>query len=894
VTSARRDVVIVPHTHWDREWYLPFQTFRLRLVELVDDLLPLLDADPGFRHFLLDGQMAVVDDYLDVRPDAEPELRRLAEAGRLAMGPWYILMDEFLVSGETIIRDLERGLARAADFGGAMTVGYLPDMFGHIAQMPQLLAQFGFEHAAVWRGVPLAMRTSAFWWEAPDGSTVRAQYLPDGYSNGSVLPDDAKELLASFARFEATYGELAGSVEPGDGGDGPLLWMNGTDHQMPRPWLSRVVAEAAALDGAYRPRVGSLEEYLAVAPTGGLDRVRGELRSGSRANLLMGVGSNRLDVHQAGAISERAIERLAEPLSALWRPAAEWPARLLDEAWLALIRNAAHDSVCACSVDEVGDAVLHRYAEARRIAEGLADQAVAAAGREVGGDLPVVVNPSARLRAGLVQVTVAGTEPLEGTQQLAVFPAERTLTGLTRDNAVNIMSATIAAAGDVVGGEVEVDADGMMTVTLRRDPARAGTAVWHDDTRRAILALAAERPDAPAQVVVQRPAGQRVLARVEVDGFGWRRMEVDALDNGGAAPVTARGSSIDNGLVRVDVDPRDGTFAVDGRSGYGRLVDDGDAGDTYNYCPPAQDETVDRPESVRVETLESGPLRARIAIHASYRWPAGLEGGARVGARVTEVTTTLEVHAGETLVRVTTALVNASRDHRLRVWLPLPEPATTSRAECAFAIVERGLEAEGGPNEPGLPTFPSRRFVQAGGLTVLHEGLLEYELVDVDAEGAHTLALTLLRCTGVISQGPMASRPMPAGPMTPVEGPQMQGPQVMAYAIALGVDPYAAVDAAFLPFLVADPAKVRGMADAPLPLADRGSRLEVTGAEVSALRRVDGRLQLRVFNPSTAASTLAVPGRRGQLVDLRGEVVGPFAGSVDLGPWRIATLLLDD
>ena len=304
-----RDVVIVPHTHWDREWYSPFQAFRLRLVDLLDDLLPRLEADPSYGHFLLDGQMAVVDDYLAIRPGAETDLRRLAASGRLSMGPWYILMDEFLVSGETMIRDLQLGLERAAAFGGAMAVGYLPDMFGHIAQMPQLLRQFGFDQAVVWRGVPAAMDKPAFWWEAPDGSQVRAQYLPEGYGNGAALPDDAKELVAMIRRFEDTYGALAGGAD-----DGPLLWMNGTDHQVPRPWLGRVVAEANAIQDDYRLRVGSLSDYLAAAPVDGLAHVRGELRSGARANLLMGVASNRVDVHQAGAVTERALERLAEPL----------------------------------------------------------------------------------------------------------------------------------------------------------------------------------------------------------------------------------------------------------------------------------------------------------------------------------------------------------------------------------------------------------------------------------------------------------------------------------------------------------------------------------------------------------------------------------------------------
>ena len=155
VMTARR-IAIVPHTHWDREWYKSYQDFRLALVELIDTLLPLLERDASYPHFMLDGQMAVVDDYLEVRPEAEERLRALAAAGRLSMGPWYILMDEFLASGETIVRNLQMGLGRGAAFGGVMELGYLPDMFGHIAQMPQILRLAGFQHAVVWRGVPSA------------------------------------------------------------------------------------------------------------------------------------------------------------------------------------------------------------------------------------------------------------------------------------------------------------------------------------------------------------------------------------------------------------------------------------------------------------------------------------------------------------------------------------------------------------------------------------------------------------------------------------------------------------------------------------------------------------------------------------------------------------------
>ncbi len=201
-----REVAIVPHTHWDREWYEPFQVFRLRLVGLFDELLPMLDRDLSYSRFLLDGQTVVLDDYLAVRPDAAAAIARLVTSGRVSIGPWACLMDEYMVSGETMVRNLQRGMLRASELGGVMPVGYLPDMFGHVAQMPQLLRLAGLEHAVVWRGVPAAVDKTAFWWVAPDGSRVRAEYLYGSYSNGRDLPDDPEKLVAARSRLPARAG----------------------------------------------------------------------------------------------------------------------------------------------------------------------------------------------------------------------------------------------------------------------------------------------------------------------------------------------------------------------------------------------------------------------------------------------------------------------------------------------------------------------------------------------------------------------------------------------------------------------------------------------------------------------------------------------------------------
>lgn len=804
MARRRRRVAIVPHTHWDREWYAPFQTLRLRLVDLLDELLPLLERDPSYARFLLDGQLAVVDDYLEVRPEAEDRLRRLVGAGRLAVGPWYVLMDEFLVSGETIVRDLRLGLERAAALGaaGASMVGYLPDMFGHVAQMPQILRLAGMEHAVVWRGVPRAIDRTGFRWTAPDGSMVRAEYLVTGYGNGAAIPDDAKALVRRIAAHEAEIGSFLL--------DG-ILFMNGTDHQVPQPWLGRVVAEANEIQSDYELVITSPAEYLADAPTEGLPSWTGELRSGARANLLMGVGSNRVDVKQAAARTERALERRAEPLCALFLPVGQWPARLFDLAWREVIRNAAHDSVCACSSDETVAAVLHRYAEARQIADGLAERALSSVGASMAQPGVVVVNPSARPRGGLVELSVPGEGTVEGAQ---VLEARRAVLYDER--------LTAHELGGVLG---RIRGQRLDETTL-------------------------------------------VLARVEeVPGFGWTTWAPEAPR---CEPVVVDGTHLANGRVVVEVDPETGTFAVDGLAGFDRLVDGLDDGDTYNYSPPEDDDVVDAAEAVAVELVEPGPLRGQLAVRRTYRWQ---------GVPV-EVTTLLELHAAERLVRVRTRFVNPVWGHRLRAWFPLPRQAASSFAECAFAVVERGLDAEGGPSERALPTFPSRRFVQAGGLTVVHEGLLEYEVVD-DGGG---LALTLLRSTGVLSQVDAAYRPLSAGPPMPLEGPRLLGPVDVRYGVCVGddVDPYALVDDAFLPLEVV-PTDGGGRRPAS------GSALALDGAEVSAVVRRGGALEVRVYNPRPEATVVRMPGRAGWLVDLRGEVVEPFEGEFPLRPFGIAT-----
>jgi alpha-mannosidase len=399
-------LTVVPHTHWDREWYEPFEEFRRRLVPVLDEVLELAGA--GYPHFHLDGQTATVDDYLELRPEREPEVREHAASGRISVGPWLTLVDEFLVSGETIIRDLELGLARARELGAAgLSIGYLPDQFGHIGQMPQLLRAAGIETAVVWRGVPASIDRNVFCWESPDGSEVLAEYLPFGYSLGMWLADGgdpeaiARRLL-----------ETAERLEPFAARD-RLLVLAGSDHQPPDRTLPERLA-ATGLD----VRISSFAEHLAEPTRGELPAWKGELRSAARAHMLPNVVSVRIDQKQERAEVEALLERYAEPLAALV-PGFAWPELELERAWRLLILNGAHDSVCGCSVDEVARAVDRRCAEARAIATEIADAALASLADQVAGEGILRFNPSPLERDGVPGLGwLVGSEPSDEVEEV--------------------------------------------------------------------------------------------------------------------------------------------------------------------------------------------------------------------------------------------------------------------------------------------------------------------------------------------------------------------------------------------------------------------------------------------------------------------------------------------
>src|SRR5713226_4126688 len=402
--AEQLNIILVPHTHWDREWYQTFQQFRIRLVRTIDKLLDILDRDDKFSHFMLDGQTIVLDDYLEVQPEQEERLKRYIRAGRIQVGPWYLQPDEFLVSGESLIRNLQIGIQRAAEFGGGMRIGYVPDCFGHIAQLPQIFQGFGIDNAIFWRGVGAEAHKSEFYWAAPDGTQVLVVFLAGamGYSNARDMPLVPEEFVARVEFLAAPLLPMATT--------NTLLFMNGSDHLEPQDGLPEAIESANKLLAHINPeyenilthyghfehigqakhidsihvRIGTLPQYIEAiqqqierSPGISLQTLSGEMRSSQYSHLLPAVLSTRMWIKQQNTAIEHLLERWVEPLTAwAWKLGSAYPQGLVRLAWQYLLQNHPHDSICGCSIDQVHRENSVRFAQSQQISEGLLAQAL--------------------------------------------------------------------------------------------------------------------------------------------------------------------------------------------------------------------------------------------------------------------------------------------------------------------------------------------------------------------------------------------------------------------------------------------------------------------------------------------------------------------------------------
>lgn len=344
---------IISHTHWDREWYLPFETFRAELVDLIDDLLNILEQNKNFI-FHLDGYTLLLEDYLEIKPHKINLLKKYIKLGNIVTGPWYVLSDQFLSSGESTIRNLFYGIEKSKEFGSLMKVGYLPDQFGHIAQLPQILNQFKIKDAILARGIQDGK--AEHYWYGIDGSNLFTIVLTNWYNNAQRIPSNKKAINKYFESILKRQKKTTNSNE--------LILMNGCDHLFVQKDILKIISSYKSKKITIKHSnlynaIQSIKKSLA----GSEVPIRfSELRDDSEYFILASTLSSRVYLKLENYKCQAKLEKIIEPLSCYLSLIKDinYPFDQIKYAWKLLIQNHAHDSICGCSTDEV-----HREMEVR-------------------------------------------------------------------------------------------------------------------------------------------------------------------------------------------------------------------------------------------------------------------------------------------------------------------------------------------------------------------------------------------------------------------------------------------------------------------------------------------------------------------------------------------------
>ncbi|MFP8879560.1 MAG: hypothetical protein VCE43_09010 [Myxococcota bacterium] len=945
-------LVIVPHTHWDREWYRTHEQFRYKLVGLLDRVLELLESDPEFTHFTLDGQVVVLDDYLEVRPDARDRIAKLIRHGRLLIGPWYVLPDEWLVSGEALIRNIRLGVERAAAFGGAMQLGYVPDQFGHIGQLPQIFAGFGFDAAVLWRGVGADIDRSLFEWEAPDGTRLLTVYLKSGYGNASNLPLEVDALTRKLAtEIHAQRDSRLGKS---------LLLMNGSDHLEPLPGLPAALREATARLEGVSFEVATLPRFVDLArgeTTQRLQRHRGELRSGLRSPLLVGCASARIAQKRSDFINDRLLTRYLEPIAAWVESLGGDPdCSMLDYMWRVALENHPHDSICGCSIDAVHEQMETRFARVRESAEahlsrmqrelGCRVRALPARPRRAEESTSLVVwNPGAAGRSlveGEIEHDVAAgakrpalhLRDAAGTR-IAVH-AEQSRPG---EVLAEYVLPAAAIRSIIAGFPSEFMGLVVVAITWKRRSGcleidlQLGEAALSGFDAAAARSAIARILEEEAEQQVRFRARRRASVRIRfVDALPGCGLRVYRIARGKAGTDSALRAETRDGVAvianefwQITVDDRGRIELLELRTGTRipdalRIVDDGDRGDEYNFDPIVDDQPISEPWNVRVRLLPASEAEVGLELDLSLRVPREIAPdrtrrsykGVGLPVRVT-----LRLAAGLDRVDVGLTISNTARDHRTRVWFRAPFVAEVFEVESALEIAQRPIAApEPGRDRPAefpIGTVPHRSFatLERDGLamTVANRGSPEVEAVEAVEAGdpASYLALTLVRAVGWLSRGDLVMRPGHAGPGLATPGAQVPGPHQAEFSVRLHAagDPNRAADAhrfAHPPIAFVGGIDSGSMPDGSPRFIEDGSRLlscDDPSIVVSAIEPAgDGSTRFRIVNFSNRARKVNLcwngeDRAHFEALDLAGRpLLTPLQllnSPIELRPWQIAS-----
>lgn len=755
----KRKIHVVPHSHWDREWYFTTSRSKVYLMKDLGDVLDTLESDPEFKYFMVDAQGSLLDDYIKWRPQDKERITKLVKMGKLVIGPWYTQTDQLVISGESIVRNMYYGMKRCESFGKYMNVGYVPDSFGQSGNMPQIYREFGIEDTLFWRGVSDDMvEHTDFNWKGDDGSVVFTTQIPFGYYIGGKIPEDPKE---NDEFWEKECLEKAG----GRSATRHIYFPNGFDQAPIRTNLPQLIKERNEKDPENEYVISCIEDYIkdVKSEKPELEEVQGELVIAKHMRIHKSIFSSRSDLKVMNTQIQNYVTNVMEPLLTIsYNLGNEYPHEAVAEIWKLLFENSAHDSIGSCISDTANEDVYVRYKQARDIAINLVE-----------------------LHSRLIATNVKNSADMTFTL-INTLPQKREDTVIVKtyvpggkfaivDEKGNNVDYTIIQSRDLT--------DYVLSQIITIDPSRK----FYIPDHVFEVTMAIKANDVPALGYVQYS--------VDTEKDSHKEMEEKSV--------------LENEYYTIEVE-KDGSLTIVDKENnvtyknQGILVENGDDGDSFNYSPPRKDLEVFSNESESSVKISGSDVYSQAVIHFDMVVPENLEERAEGKVSVTmPVDMTVALRKGSKVIDFNVKVDNKGLSHRLCVVFDSQIVSAFNYADQQFGLIKRPnyyekemkLYMESMNNrsekktgiqelanwandqstwqEPPISIEPTQSYVSLTdgktGVAVIPQGVREYEVLD-DSK----IRLTLFRTYGFMGKENLIYRPGRASGERIIETPAAQ------------------------------------------------------------------------------------------------------------------------
>ena len=755
----KRKIHVVPHSHWDSEWYFTTSRSKVYLMKDLGDVLDTLESDPEFKYFMVDAQGSLLDDYIKWRPQDKERITKLVKMGKLVIGPWYTQTDQLVISGESIVRNMYYGMKRCESFGKYMNVGYVPDSFGQSGNMPQIYREFGIEDTLFWRGVSDDMvEHTDFNWKGDDGSVVFTTQIPFGYYIGGKIPEDPKE---NDEFWEKECLEKAG----GRSATRHIYFPNGFDQAPIRTNLPQLIKERNEKDPENEYVISCIEDYIkdVKSEKPELEEVQGELVIAKHMRIHKSIFSSRSDLKVMNTQIQNYVTNVMEPLLTIsYNLGNEYPHEAVAEIWKLLFENSAHDSIGSCISDTANEDVYVRYKQARDIAINLVE-----------------------LHSRLIATNVKNSADMTFTL-INTLPQKREDTVIVKtyvpggkfaivDEKGNNVDYTIIQSRDLT--------DYVLSQIITIDPSRK----FYIPDHVFEVTMAIKANDVPALGYVQYS--------VDTEKDSHKEMEEKSV--------------LENEYYTIEVE-KDGSLTIVDKENnvtyknQGILVENGDDGDSFNYSPPRKDLEVFSNESESSVKISGSDVYSQAVIHFDMVVPENLEERAEGKVSATmPVDMTVALRKGSKVIDFNVKVDNKGLSHRLCVVFDSQIVSAFNYADQQFGLIKRPnyyekemkLYMESMNNrsekkagiqelanwandqstwqEPPISIEPTQSYVSLTdgktGVAVIPQGVREYEVLD-DSK----IRLTLFRTYGFMGKENLIYRPGRASGERIIETPAAQ------------------------------------------------------------------------------------------------------------------------